>query len=213
MCQGYATFPQPTHCFADNCANLWPTVATNGKFAGFYCSKRCIWRLKDRRKRGVPLDPTCSRCRVPLPLHTGRSLKMCAECAPLPYEPKPIRTVSCPTCGTEFETRNKRYCSVKCRPSSTNGGRIGPEWQALRGKVLAEESWCWLCSAPVDVSLKGMDRWGPTVDHVWPVSLKPEYLMERDWCRLAHRLCNGARCDKAPTAGQLREHWEWLCSR
>lgn len=63
---------------------------------------------------------------------------------------------------------------------------------ALRKRVLREESVCGICTAPVDVTLPhGMPE-SPEVDEIVPVS-KGGDPYDRKNCRLVHRLCNQRR--------------------
>lgn len=47
---------------------------------------------------------------------------------------------------------------------------------------------CCLCEKPVDMSLSGLDPWGPTVDHALPLSLGGNDTIDN--VQLAHRTCN-----------------------
>lgn len=47
---------------------------------------------------------------------------------------------------------------------------------------------CCLCEQPVDMSLSGLDPWGPTVDHAMPISLGGDDTIDN--VQLAHRRCN-----------------------
>lgn len=59
--------------------------------------------------------------------------------------------------------------------------------------VLGErDNWtCHLCGNPVDPLLSGLDKWGPTRDHVTPASLGGDYTYEN--IKLAHRFCNTSK--------------------
>ena len=73
-----------------------------------------------------------------------------------------------------------------------NPGRRGRPWERLRTTVLLEETHCCHCGHPVNKGLSGQNPWGPTVDHVIPVSLGGPPL-DRANVRLAHRKCNCSR--------------------
>lgn len=77
-------------------------------------------------------------------------------------------------------------------PRYANGHRRNQ----LRARVLREESYCWLCGQPVDVTLPPHLDGSPEVDEVVPVSLGGDPL-DRNNCRLAHRLCNVRRGQQA----------------
>jgi 5-methylcytosine-specific restriction endonuclease McrA len=77
-------------------------------------------------------------------------------------------------------------------PRQANGHRR----RQLRARVLREESECWLCGLPVDVSLPPHLDGSPEVDEVIPVSAGGDPL-DRNNTRLAHRLCNVRRGQQA----------------
>lgn len=84
-------------------------------------------------------------------------------------------------------------------PRRSNGYRR----DKVRRRVLAEEDTCWLCSKPVDKTLKTPDPMSPEVDEIVPVSLGGSPI-DRANCRLSHRLCNvrrgnGTRPPATPT--------------
>lgn len=64
----------------------------------------------------------------------------------------------------------------------------GTQRNRLRARVLREESTCWLCNKPVDVTLPHGQPDSPEVDEIIPVSKGGDPL-DRSNCRLAHRLC------------------------
>jgi len=91
-------------------------------------------------------------------------------------------------------------------PRRANGHRRNQ----LRRRVLAEETNCWLCGGPVDKTLPPFLAGSPEVDEIVPVSLGGDPL-DRNNCRLSHRLCNvrrgnGARrrADPAPVLRRVR---------
>jgi 5-methylcytosine-specific restriction endonuclease McrA len=84
-------------------------------------------------------------------------------------------------------------------PRRANGHRR----DQVRARVLREESDCWLCGKPVDKTLGPYLSGSPEVDEVIPVSLGGSPI-DRNNCRLAHRLCNvrrgnGTRASKDKT--------------
>lgn len=48
---------------------------------------------------------------------------------------------------------------------------------------------CALCGKPVDLTLSGMDKWGPTADHILEVCEDGQKLDPANG-QLAHRTCN-----------------------
>lgn len=75
----------------------------------------------------------------------------------------------------------------------------GHRRRQLRARVLREESECWLCGLPVDVTLPPHLPDSPEVDEVIPIALGGDPL-DRNNCRLAHRLCNVRRGQQAKVA-------------
>lgn len=63
---------------------------------------------------------------------------------------------------------------------------------AVSARVLAEESFCHLCTEPVDKTLPAGLPGSPEVDEIVPVSLGGDPL-DRSNCRLAHKSCNSRR--------------------
>lgn len=70
------------------------------------------------------------------------------------------------------------------------GGRV---WEALCRQVYAEESICWICYTPVDLTLRGRSKWARSVDHVKPVGSYPHLALVRSNLRLAHYGCNSSK--------------------
>lgn len=68
----------------------------------------------------------------------------------------------------------------------------GHRRRQLRLQVLAEESNCWLCAKPVDITLPHGTPDSPELDEVIPVSRGGSPYL-RDNVRLSHRLCNQRR--------------------
>jgi 5-methylcytosine-specific restriction endonuclease McrA len=70
--------------------------------------------------------------------------------------------------------------------------RNGHRRRQVRARVLAEEDTCGICHQWVDVTLPAGLPESPEVDEIQPVSRGGNPL-DRDNCRLAHRLCNQRR--------------------
>jgi 5-methylcytosine-specific restriction endonuclease McrA len=77
---------------------------------------------------------------------------------------------------------------VASNPRRANGHRRD---QVTR-RVKAEENDCWLCGQPVDKTLPPYLPGSPEVDEIIPVSLGGSPI-DRNNCRLAHRICNVRR--------------------
>ena len=71
-------------------------------------------------------------------------------------------------------------------------GRAGRPWRRLQAQVYAEETHCWRCGQPVDMTRKGQrHRLAPSTDHLVPISKGGDPL-DRGNVRLAHLGCNAA---------------------
>lgn len=93
---------------------------------------------------------------------------------------------------------------------ATNGGRTGPAYQALRNWVITNHTNCHICGKPVDKTLNGRHKWGPTLDHIIPIS-KGGPMLDRANARLAHRYCNGSKHDDIlPPATNPSPSRDWL---
>ena len=94
-------------------------------------------------------------------------------------------------------------------PRTANGHRR----REVRARVLAEESSCGLCGAPVDKTLTTLEngRIHPMraeVDEIVPVS-KGGSPYDRSNCQLAHRACNQAKGnrERPPEPPAVRPLW------
>ena len=81
----------------------------------------------------------------------------------------------------------------KANPRRSNGHRR----DQIRKRVLSEESNCWLCGEPVDTTLPPHQPGSPEVHEIIPVSRGGDPL-DRDNCRLTHRLCNDRQGNRLP---------------
>lgn len=120
------------------------------------------------------------------------------------------RVRSCLNCLVAFDPKNnldRKYCSLVCfRTRSDSETARRKQLERWRRKNRARRSAvctgsyetyeiahrdgfrCQLCKSPVDMTLSGMEQWGPTIDHVIPLAKGgvdgPENV------QLAHRICN-----------------------
>ena len=82
--------------------------------------------------------------------------------------------------------------------------------QAARAADAANQNPCWLCGQRINYTItEGPNSWEP--DHYWPVSIRPDLLLERANIRPSHSRCNRARGNTPPH--QLAEHAIGLQSR
>lgn len=73
-------------------------------------------------------------------------------------------------------------------PRRSNGTRRN----ALRARVLREETHCHLCGLPVDKSLPAGLPGSPEIDEIVPVS-RGGSPYDRENAKLSHRICNAKR--------------------
>ncbi|MFF7200507.1 HNH endonuclease [Streptomyces sp. NPDC008141] len=63
---------------------------------------------------------------------------------------------------------------------------------------------CWICGRAIDYRITGRlasrHRWAFTLDHLQPVSLRPDLLLDPANARSAHRSCNSARGNRMQPA-------------
>jgi 5-methylcytosine-specific restriction endonuclease McrA len=90
-----------------------------------------------------------------------------------------------------------------------NPGRTGRPWRRLCAQVYAEESHCWICHHPVDMRLPYPHPDSRSVDHVLPVSQRPDLALERGNVRLCHMRCNLSKGARAVEHPALRTSRRW----
>ena len=67
--------------------------------------------------------------------------------------------------------------------------------QVDRAVVFERDDWtCHLCGGAIDPTLSGRHRWGPTIDHVVPLSRGGLHCYAN--VRAAHLRCNASRGDR-----------------
>lgn len=133
---------------------------------------------------------------------------------------KQAHVKSCLVCGIIFRNRRAKYfCSMECfnisRPLDLDGiARRRAEYRARKRTARVEsvsprlvyerDDWtCWICCEPIDSTLSGSDRWGPTMDHVMPLSLGGDHSYAN--IRSAHRHCNTTKGARYWPADELDE--------
>ena len=87
---------------------------------------------------------------------------------------------------------------------AANGGRTGSRYARMRSHVIATETVCVFCGLPVDKTLSGNHRLGPTVEHLDKIDAGGSVLPPRDRWRLAHKSCNSSDGAKYLAAKRAR---------
>jgi len=112
--------------------------------------------------------------------------------------------IPCTDCSRPITSRYKRAGKIPCcaecsrrRYQAHNAKKnhkrraAGPKVISVHELAARDGAHCHICQHKVNLNLSGMAKWGPTIDHLLPVSLggtnSPENLA------LAHRHCNIAR--------------------
>ena len=109
----------------------------------------------------------------------------------------------CPQCGMQFTTtlhaQSKIYCSERCEHKAHIGKRAEQmktafvEPVGLKTTYRSYEGVCGICGLPVPECNDPASDWGPTVDHIVPISKGGKH--RKSNCQLAHRLCNSLKLD------------------
>lgn len=86
----------------------------------------------------------------------------------------------------------------------TSNGLGTAAWRRARAAVLARESVCYLCGAPVDKSLPGSSPMGPTVDHM-VARASGGSLYDPSNLHLTHQICNSRKSAMPLQAFRYRE--------
>lgn len=74
-----------------------------------------------------------------------------------------------------------------------HAGRKGRPWRRLREQVRRTESVCASCGKPFDPAFQFPHPMSFSVDHIEPVSLRPELAMERTNLQAMHLGCNSSK--------------------
>lgn len=144
-----------------------------------YCSRRCRevssygpYATGEVLATRIRIEP-CARCHETLVIKHGRG-----------YQAK-----QCLSCRREVQ---------RLKDAQKNHARRAAGRDVLSVDQLAarDGSRCQICRRKIDLSRSGQDQWGPSIDHILPVSRggtnDPANL------RLAHRRCNSSRGAKQP---------------
>lgn len=158
------------------------------------CAK-LIWPSKTR-----PAQQWCRPCRVRLGMPAfGPGERVTVHGTPNAYRRHGCR---CDECRSAIASVQREYAA---RVAEREGASLSRKYRrkgsedqfisrADRMTIYERDCWvCQLCGEPVDRTLSGRHRMGPTLDHVAPRSLTlwPDHSAAN--LRLAHRACNSAR--------------------
>lgn len=183
------------------------------------CAARARAYYAQRRAEGMPAKQSskrrpCDSC--------GKSLSVTAKSRPDPVCRdcrRAARQRVCTACGKGYESLSaeSRYCSIacanrhkdglrpahasaneryaaKCRARRARARGNGVEPYSLADVIAKSGRTCGICGNPVNIKLSGLDKWGPTVDHILPISHGgPDTLAN---VQLAHRHCNVRKSNK-----------------
>lgn len=110
---------------------------------------------------------------------------------------------TCPKCGVQFittlRTQRKIYCSERCEDVAHDDRRAEQFKAAFVepvGLITTYKSYkgiCGICGLPVPNCNDPANEWGPTIDHIVPLSKGGKHMKSN--CQLAHRLCNSLKLD------------------
>jgi 5-methylcytosine-specific restriction endonuclease McrA len=119
---------------------------------------------------------------------TGHGVRLCPACRKIRKAARQARWVA-----AHPDAANAHYVAKARRRRAAKLG-LPSEPYTLAEIATRDDHECQLCHRPVDMTLSGLDDWGPTIDHVIPIIRGgPD---TRDNVQLAHRTCNVAKGSK-----------------
>ena len=168
-----------------HCGKHWSTK----KWTARFCSLECA----QRNAAGWVHSTNLARIRPPRIWH-GQTLRSGAGFVSGP----------CTYCGSNFTgNAGSKYCSDRCSANASWKRRYARRGEfaierRVRFAIYARDNFvCQICMESVDMQIPTQDRMGHTLDHIIPQShqLVPDHSASN--LRLAHRLCNSIRGDRA----------------
>lgn len=163
-----------------SCGDLFHTRRKDQRFCSIPCANR------DRALNRVDVGP-CADCGADQDV-TGRGLRLCALCRKIRRKARQDRWAA------KNPDKLAQHYVIKARRRRAIKLGLPAEKYTLAEIAERDGRVCQLCDDPVDMLLSGLDTWGPTIDHVIPISKGgPD---TRENVQLAHRRCNeikGAR--------------------
>ena len=83
----------------------------------------------------------------------------------------------------------------------------GSQYEKLRAQVRTEEPNCCHCGQPIDHTAPPRTRWSFSVEHLIPVSIRPDLKLGRSNARACHYGCNSKRGNRTPEPLIASERW------
>lgn len=218
--RGYNTARKSTHKLTakeidDRLGDAWMYV---GGYEGFrsVVTIRCPRCGKERQTKGIDNPRPCSCVKEELK-REEETQKILAFWDEL-QKPRPLFkdfvVASCRNCGKPFVKEGQsRFCSDKCRKSSSKAQRYRHDDRRLRRKNASECDNitldalinrdglnCWICGEPcdledsfwIDKTFYAGNRY-PSIDHVIPLAKGGTHTWDN--VRVAHRICNSIKGD------------------
>jgi hypothetical protein len=174
------------------CTGCRPKAAANRKR---YPARDCAWCMapfSPLRNAVHCCSATCSNAlRRQLALYNApdRShLPICLICRQPSRKSPNAKGTYCDECGPSWKAERDRHHVTR-----KNHARRSVLVELVTVEQLADRDGndCHLCGDAVDMTVSGMQPYGPTIDHVVPVSKGGRTEMSN--CKLAHRHCNVTR--------------------
>lgn len=215
---------QPTYC--QGCGTELPTrTYGNGGTPRGNPQKWCGAACRARTTRAAQREPipsrNCGYCGQEFTPKRRRTAKFCGvECA------RKARLVEstgrqiaepterdCPMCERTFlPAANNARSAVMCSPECYNTARRHRIRVDAAGAVYREHVWpqrvferdnwtCGICHGPIDSTLTGHDRLGPSVDHIIGLGDGGEHSYANT--QAAHMACNAGKRSEARRLGKL----------
>lgn len=118
----------------------------------------------------------------------------------------------CVDCGDIACTRTRRKSQVVCKQCRRRRNQRRDAFKSHRRRgakpdrpisvhdiAQRDGTRCHICRKTVDMSLSGLDKWGPTIEHIICISWDADAAKDISQHVLAHRHCNLSRNNKKPS--------------
>ena len=187
-----------------------------------FCSRECVWKAKrlaalqrkqeKKRLHEIEMTRSCDFCGEMFVAVSGTNRFCSRECG-YSYSLQESHDKNlqqfrpeqrtCPKCGVQFtttlRTQRRIYCSERCEEAAHDDRRAEQlkaafvEPVGLKTTFHSYDGICGICGLPVPERNDPASDWGPTVDHIVPLSKGGKHMKSN--CQLAHRLCNSLKLD------------------